>query len=215
MKKSKEILSNKSSDDHHYALLKRQFENFGSEDILNESGQMIAKIRLPFFNPNKNLVLQDVINDKIVLIERRKSFFFRIQEIKDKTNKILCRIRQRKYISLDSKIYIENGNGTKHLTIKGDLHHWNFEIKHISDDESIARVKNLNEENSVAQGLHLDISKYYSIEILKQTMEKILIIGIIISINKLESKFHGVSDTVGIERRIARSRPFGPGNSLN
>ncbi len=209
------ILKEKSRADYNFAILKKQFENFGSEDIINELGQIIGKIFIPFFNPNKKLKIQDLINNKIIVIEDKKSSFYKRQYLKDKTNNIIGKIKKKKSLFPISKIYIENSFGNTDYTAVGDFRHWNYEIINISDDELIARVKKVNGKNSLTRKLHLNSFNYYSIEFVNQTIEKITIIGFVISINTLRYRFHGVSDIAGIERRIARLRPFGPGKSLN
>jgi len=209
------VLKEKSRTDYKFAILKKQFENFGSEDILNEFGQIIGKIIIPFYNPNKNLTIQDLIIDKAILIKGKKSLFYKRQDLRDKTNKIIGKIKKKKSLIPISKIYIKNSYGNIDYTAVGDFRSWNYEIINISDDKLIARVKRMNEKSSITQKLHLNYNNYYFIEFLNQAIENITIIGFVISINNLIYKFHGISDIAGIERRIARLRPFGPGKSLN
>ena len=76
------VFKDNANTDYKFAIIKRKFENFGSEKILNEFGQIIGKIILPFFNPNKNIIIQDSLSKKVILIEERKSLFYKRKVLK-------------------------------------------------------------------------------------------------------------------------------------
>jgi len=209
------ILKDKVKENYSYVILKKQLEEFGTQDIINEFGQVVGKLKLDFLRLNKILEIPNTQDNKSITIESKKSLFSKIQLLKDKTDSIIGKIIKRRFFSSASKIYLKDKNGKKQYITIGDFDNRNYKIINASDSKLIAKVNSFTEKNPLVQNLHINSRNYYYIEFIKPKNEKFIIIGFIISINNLISKFHWLSDVNGFVRRIIRLRPFGPGRSLN
>ncbi len=204
-----------TKENYNYIILKKFFDEFGSQDIINEFNQVIGKINFNLFKLNRNLEIQDLRSNKLITIEIKNTLFSTNLLSKYENGDIFGKIKISKLLLPRSIIYIMNKNGDKQYSAIGDLKRWNYKIMNLSNDEIIAKIRDVNEKNTLIQNLHIVFGKYYCIEFINQTIEKIKIMCFIITLNFLMNKVNKISDIAGIERRIARLRPFGPGKSLN
>ena len=208
------FLNDELKEDYSYVILKKQMEEFGSQDILNEFGQVIGKLTLDFLRLNKILEIPDSRKNKLIKIESSKSFFSKFQLLKDNTN-TLGKIKKRRFLSSNSKIYLKDKNGKKQYITKGDFKTRNYKIFNASNNKLLAKVTSFNDSDLVTRNLHINLENHYFIELFKTKDEKFMIISFVISVNNLISKIHWLSDVSGFMRRFIRLRPFGPGRSLN
>ncbi len=207
-------LKEKSSGAYNFAIIKKKFDNFGSENILNEFGHILCKVKIPFFNPYKNLQVQDLNNSNIVFIQEKNSMFYKRKILRDRSNKFIAKITKNK-ILFTSKMFIKGSNKNTSFKVLGDLKQGTYKIFFASNSEILVKVKMMTIMNNLSKKLQINSANYYSIEFFNQNIEKLTIISYVISINSLVYKLHRISDIAGFERRIARLRPFGPGKTLN
>ncbi len=202
-------------ENYSYVILKKQQEEFGSQDILNEFGQVIGKLKLDFLRLNKILEIPNAQDNKIIIIESRKNLFSKNQLLRDKNNIITGKIKKRRFFSSTSKIYLKDKVENKEYLAIGDFINVDYKIIDVSENKLIAKVKSVSKKNLIAQNFDIVLKNHYCIEFVKPKNEKLIIISFAISINNIVSKFHWLSDVSGFVRRIIRLRPFGPGRTLN
>lgn len=215
MTNSNQDLSEVSKKNYECVFLKKQFDSFGDEEILNELGQIIGKIEIPFFKLNRNLKIRDLVNNKTIIVERKNNLFFKIRELKNHSGELFAKIRMARIPFFSSKITFADNKGKKQYVATGDFKYWNYKIINTSNNAIIAKIKVPKMKNSLIQKLKLSLSDFYYLKIINKNIEKINIISFAISINNFVHNSQGISDIAGFERRIARLRPFGPGRSLN
>ncbi len=197
----------------NYIFIKKQFKNFGFEEIIDGFGQVIGKVSVSFFTLSKNITVQDLIVKKTMKIESKNSFFYKFLNIKDISGNLVAKIKKKKFSFTHSRLRFEKQIKNTDIVAVGNFKKSDYEILNSSDNQLIAYVKNNCKIKSVRQDL--DFSSYNCLEIINNKIERILLICFIISINNFTSRFYRVSDLTGFERKIARLRPFGPGKSLN
>lgn len=209
------ILNDELIDNYSYVILKKQMKEFGSVVILNEFSQVIGKIKTKIFTINRRLEISDVQGNEIIRIKTENNFLSKNQLLKDKSDKIIGKIKKKRFFSSASKVYLKDKNGNKRYITVGDFKNWNYKIYNISDNKLVAKVKIFNEKDLLAQNLHINLKNHYYIEFATSNIEKFVIISFVISINDIISKVHRLSDITGFVRRIAQLRPIGPGKSFN
>ncbi len=208
-------LNRSSKENKSSIIIKKQFDTFGREKIFNKFGQVIATLEIPLFKLDCDLRIHDLLNDKLIIFERRDNLLYKIQEIKDNYGNLLARVRMFRFQYANSKIVLVDNKGRKRFVAIGDFKDSNYKIINISNNEIIAQIMTPNKENLIFKNLKLDFKNYYIMNFINNNVDKMRIISFVISINQLIFKFRGVSNIAGFERRIARLRPFGPGKSLN
>lgn len=215
MSYSNQPLKNNLISNYTYAILTKNFREFGSQVIINEFSQVIGIITLNFFSLNKTIEIQDIINNKIIKIEREKKPFYKNQVLRDKTNNEMGIIKKKRFFSLILKINVKDKSRKRKYISVGDFKNYNYKINNVSDNKTVAMVKDFSEKNSIAQNLNINLKNHFYIEFFNSNINKFLIISLVISINKKVSKVNSLSNITGLTRRIARLRPIGPGKSFN
>ncbi|MFX1328203.1 MAG: LURP-one-related family protein [Promethearchaeota archaeon] len=215
MNNSNKSYKSKVNTNFTYVILNKQFEDFRNEEIINEFGQIIGKIKTNLFTQNKKLEFQDLKNENFFFLERKNSFLYKSYILKGQAGKIIGTVKKKRFLIKSSRIKLEIDKESKHYTAMGDFKNWNYKIIDTSNNKIAAKVKIYEEELSSIYDLDINSSNCFLLEFINKNIDKFIIASFVISINDLIHYQRNLSDIFGIERRIARLRPFGPGKSLN
>jgi len=90
----------------------------------------------------------------------------------------------------------------------GKLKKWAYKIINNTNNQVIGSVIEL--KSSTLKIFNNKVKeRYYYLKLKKYDEYSIIILGFVLCINNLN--YNGISNIAGFERRIARLRPFGPG----
>ncbi|MFX0035958.1 MAG: hypothetical protein ACFE9I_10005 [Candidatus Hermodarchaeota archaeon] len=215
MNNSNKGIKSKVSTNFTYIILRKQFKDFGNEEIINEFGQIICKIKTNLFTQNKRLEFQELNNKEFIFLIPNNNVLYRRYILKDKAGKIVGIVKKKRFFKRSSRIKLEIDKESKQYTAVGDFKNWNYKIIDPLNNKILANVKTYEEERSSINDLDLNSNNCFLLEFVNKNIEKFVIVSFVISINSLIYYPKNLSDIFGIERRIARLRPFGPENSLN
>jgi uncharacterized protein YxjI len=196
----------------HIVFLKKKFENFGSEEILNEKGQIIGYIIISFLKLNKYFKIKDLTTKEIIAIEKKNNILYTIYNLKDKNDELIANIRKNRFSKSPSKIWYKSK--TDEFYAYGDFRRYNYDIFNLNDN-IIAKVNKIEKIENIPKKIQKTPQTYYCLNFNSSYLENILIIAFVICINFLNNPSLGISDLMSFERKIARMRPFGPGKNLN
>ncbi|MFW9829026.1 MAG: hypothetical protein ACFFEY_15720 [Candidatus Thorarchaeota archaeon] len=193
------------NDKFDYYILKKQYQSFGYENIINLEGETVAKILFPLYHPNHLVELQEVRSNSVFFIQKNRSLFHKKYVLIKSSNDVHAIIRVRKQPQFKNIASLETIKGLEKYFAVGNLKKWSYHI--IDESESIiAQVYNLKNSKIIPEHIN-EVSKHYCIKIASKKMP-IILISFVMTINNLS--YHGIANIAGIERRIARLRPFGP-----
>ncbi len=195
------------SDKLFHYVLKKKYENFGNESIRNNDGQTIAKIKFPLYSSSRLVEIQDLIRQSTYFIELYRGFFHKNYNFRDASN-ILAKIKISKpRLSAKKASLLINKSKQKFLAV-GKLKKWTYKIINNTNNQVIGSIIDLKRSEFK---IFNDSEKqhYYCLRLNKFDEYSIIILGFVLCINNLGHK--GISNIAGFERRIARLRPFGPG----
>ncbi len=195
-------------------LIKKTYENFGYQDILNENGLIIGKISIPFLNLNKILKIQELDTQEIIFIKIKDKILTKICYLKDSSETLIASIRKKRFLSYPSKIWLKNGSKRKKYCAIGDFKNYKYRIID-NDNEIVGEINTLENSEDRKKVIQDNTINYYSLKLFNSKYKKILIVASTICLNIINNPYFGVTDLTGFERRIARLRPFGPGKNLN
>ncbi|MFX1350562.1 MAG: hypothetical protein ACFE92_17965 [Promethearchaeota archaeon] len=215
MNNSKINIKDKVSKDFCFAILKKNFEDFGDNEVINEFGQTIVKIKTNFFNQNKVLEFLGMKYKKFILSKKNKRFIPKKYDLKDRLGNIVAFIRKKGIYIKSSTIDFNINKNNKRYSAVGDFRNWSYIIIDTLNDKTIARVKCFKGEISIPNNSYNNKNNFYLLELISKSIEKFIVISFVIAINDLIYYPKKASDISGFERRVARLRPFGPGKSLN
>ncbi|MFW9972878.1 MAG: hypothetical protein ACFFDF_22015 [Candidatus Odinarchaeota archaeon] len=204
-----------SPKEDNLVFLKKKFENFGSEEILNEQGQVIGNIILSFQKLNKNFKIRDLFTNKVIFIEKTYKLFSTICYLKEKNSGIIAIIKKKKLSMHPSKIWFKNSSNINDYYAFGDFKQFNYQIINTINNNIVAKVNEIDKKKIIPKNIEEAPQEYFSIYFIQSDLNNFLIIAFIICINILNKSLLNVSDIMGFERKIARLRPFGPGKNLN
>ena len=132
---------NKSSKENKSGIiLKKQFDTFGRGQICNKFGQVIATLEIPLFKLDGDLRIHDLLNDKLIIFERRDNLLYKIQEIKDNYGNLLARVRMFRFHYANSKIVLVDNKGRKLFVAIGDFKDLNYKMVNVSNNKIIAQI---------------------------------------------------------------------------
>jgi len=195
------------SDTLFHYVLKKKYENFGSESIRNNEGQTIAKIEFPLYSSSRLVEIHDLIRQSTYFIELYRGFFHKNYNFRDASN-ILAKIKISKPLALANKASLLINKTKQKFLAVGKLKEWAYKIIYKANNQIIGSVIDLKRSKLK---IFNDKKKehYYCLKLNKFDEYSIIILCFVICINNLGHK--GISNIAGFERRIARLRPFGPG----
>jgi len=195
------------SDKFHY-VLKKKYENFGNECIKNNKGQTIAKVKFPLYTSSHLVEIQDLIKQSTYIIEIHRGFFHKNYNFRDSSSNILAKIKISKPLLSAIKTSLLINKTKKKFFAVGKLKKWTYKIINKTNYQVIGSVIEL--KRSKLKTFNDNVKEhYYCLKLNKYDEYSIIILGFVICINNLNYK--GISNITGFERKIARLRPFGPG----
>ncbi|MFX1435248.1 MAG: hypothetical protein ACFFB1_15870 [Promethearchaeota archaeon] len=190
----------------HY-VLKKKYQNFGNEAIKNNKGQTIAKVKFPLYSSSHLVEIQDLIKQSTYFIEIQRGFFHKNYKFRDSSN-ILAKIKISKILLSANKAYLLINKTKKKFLTVGNFKKWTYNIINKTSNQVIGSVIDL--KRSALKIFNDKVKeRYYCLKLKKYDEYSIIILGFVLCINNLNYK--GISNIAGFERRIARLRPFGPG----
>ena len=190
---------NKSSKENKSSIiLKKQFDTFGRGQICNKFGQVIATLEIPLFKLDGDLRIHDLLNDKLIIFERKDNLLYKIQEIKDNYGNLLARVRMFRFFLANSKIVLVDNKGRKRFVAIGDFKDSNYKIINIANNEIVAQIMTPNKENLIFKNLKLDFENYYIMNFINNNVDKMRIVSFMISVYYFIFKFRGVSNIAGL-----------------
>ena len=191
----------------HY-ILRKTYKNFGSEDIKNIKGQILAKIKFPLYSSSSLAEIQDLIRQSTYFIEIYRGFLHKNYNFRDSYSNKLAKIKISKLPFSENKAYLLINKTKKKFLTVGELKKWTYNIISNTHNQIIGSVIEL--KSSALKNFNDKVKeRYYCLKLKKYDEYAIIILGFVLCINNLN--YNGISNIAGFERRIARLRPFGPG----
>jgi len=196
------------SDKQFHYILKKKYKNFGNEEIKNNKGQTIAKIKFTLYSSNHLVEIQDLIKQSTYFIEIYRGFFHKNYHFRDSSSNILAKIKIRRALLSVNKAHLSINKTKKKFLAIGKLKKWTYNIISNTHNQIIGSVFEL--KSSALKNFNDKVKEhYYCLNLKKYDEYSIILLGFVLCINNL--KYNGISNIAGFERRIARLRPFGPG----
>jgi uncharacterized protein YxjI len=215
MKDSKKISETTSINSSQLVFLKKQFQNFGNEDIFNDQGHIIGEIVISFLNLNKKFKIIDLNTKEFISIERKNKLFSKIYYLKKQNDEIIAYIKKNRLSLYPSKIWLKLSPRRNKFIAIGNFKKFNYTIVDFKNNKIVAKVNNIEKKQAPPKIIQNISVKYYYLKLINLKVENILMIAFTICINLLNNPHFGASDLAGPERKFARLRPFGPGRNLN
>jgi len=194
-------------DKFHY-FLKKKYENFGNEGIKNNKGQTISIIKFPLYTSSHLVEIQDLIEQSTYFLEIYRGFFHKNYNFRDSSSNIIAKIKISKPLLSANKASLFINKTKKRFFTVGKLKKWTYKIINKTNNQVIGSVIDLK-HSELKIFNNNEKEHYYCLKLNKFDEFSIIILGFVICINNLDYK--GISNITGFERRIARLRPFGPG----
>lgn len=206
-------LNTKQKINSYYYFLKKVHEEFGPEEIKDEDKEIIGIIKYSINNFKKKIIeIQDINGKNLVILKFQKVFFSTVLDLYDDSENLIARIKKEKFSFLNPKIFLENIYGTKKYIALGNLKNWTFKIIDASKNKIVAEVKNNDIKQISSSKKILKIQEYYCLKINNAKSNSLILLSFTIAINNIFHTISGLTNITGIERKVARLRPFGPGN---
>ncbi|MFW9946852.1 MAG: hypothetical protein ACFFDX_08505, partial [Candidatus Odinarchaeota archaeon] len=165
-------------NEFHY-FLKKRYDNFGNEGIMNSKGQTIAKIKFPLYNSNHIVEIQDLIGKSTYFIDIYREGFLKNYNFQDSSGNKLAKIRNP-LLSANKAYLLINKTKKKFLAV-GKLKKWTYNIISNTNNQIIGSVIEL-----APSELNNEIKKqYYCLKLKNYNEYSIIILGFVICINNL------------------------------
>jgi len=191
----------------HY-LLKKKYQNFGSEDITDIKGQILAKVKFPLYSSDHLVDIQDLNSKSTFSIENHRGFNHRSYKLKDSSKNTLAKIKIGKTLLSGNKAYLESKMTQRKYLTFGNLKEWSYKIINKFSNQIVGKVFELK-YSELKNLKNKEDQHFYCLKIDKFDEFPIIFLSFVICIHNLD--YSGISNIGGLERRIARLRPFGPG----
>jgi uncharacterized protein YxjI len=160
--------------------------DWGSGDILDESGQKIGRMERKIFSLRAEIKLTELNGEIASKIHRKIVAIKPTYEIKDASDTLIGKI-EKALLSLRPKLYVTDANeNNKLLEIKGNFVGWDFTIKDLRNGNQVGTVKKLDRWKDVFFGGSIfDRSDKYALRIESPSIDRRLVVGAVIAIDNM------------------------------
>ena len=173
------------SKDNSYYLIKEKIWDWGSGDIMNQSGQVVGKMKRVLLSLRADIELREP-NDTPIAKVRRKIVALRPQfDVVDMNDNLLGWTKQKILALFKPEIWMENNQGQEIYRAKGNFMRWDFDIK--SGGKKVAEIRKADRWRDVFLDGLFDFSDSYAIHILDPNVDRLALIAFAIAI---DNSFH-------------------------
>lgn len=177
-----------------YYVLHEKFWDWGSGDILDETGRVIGKMHRRWFSLRAKIELQEP-DGKLRAVLNRKIWSIRqTYDLKDKHERLLGRFRRAILAIIHPKVYLENVGGDKVLEARGNFIRWDYQIVDVVDGHLVAEIRKLDRWRDVFLGGVFDFADKYGVRIYDPDIDRRLVLGFALAIDNSihDSRHHGI-----------------------
>ncbi|MBD3193409.1 MAG: zinc-ribbon domain-containing protein [Candidatus Lokiarchaeota archaeon] len=168
-----------------YYILKEQYWDWGSGDILNKENKVIGRMHRKIFNIRKKVELQEVDGSVSATIHSKIITARGAQDLKDPDGNLIARIKKKILSFFRPKFFLESPDGERWYEAQGKFMGWSFQIKDLSSGEIIAEIEKADRWRDVFLGGLLDYKDTYALKILDNVTDRRILLGFVLSIDNV------------------------------
>ncbi len=164
-------------------VLHEKYWNWGSGDILDETGLIIGKMHRIFLSLRARIELKEVDGTLAAQIHRKLAAIRPTYDLKDAQDILIGRLRKAILNVIHPKIWLENAVGDKILEARGSFMRYDFIVYDMSG-KAVAEINMMNRWKELFLGGSLfDFSDRYAIHIIDKSVDRRLILGFCLAID--------------------------------
>jgi len=191
----------------NYYVLKEKYWDWGSGDILDDSGNIIGRMRREIFSIRKKIELLE-LNGKVAATIHEKIITARgAQDLKDPQGNLIARIKKKILTLLHPKFFLEDPYGNRWYEAVGNFMGWSFQVSDCSTGKIVAEIEKADRWKDVFIGGVFDFKDTYALRILDNTTDRRILVGFVLSIDNVLHDQHGTGMAMGRYGRYGRRYP--------
>ena len=167
-----------------YYILKERYWDFGSGDILDETGQIIGKMNRKLISIRKRIELQEIDGTVCSYILAQLISIKPTHDLKDPEGKQLARLEKTVFSVLKPKFYLKDPLNNKIMIAQGRFGGFSFTITD-RNEKLIATIKKADKWQDVFVRGVFDFKDTYALKIEDMNVDRRLLLGFVIAIDNV------------------------------
>jgi uncharacterized protein YxjI len=181
----------------NYYVLKEGYWDWGSGDILDDSGNIIGTMRREIFSIRKRIDLLELNGTVAASIHEKIITARGAQDLKDPQGNLIARIKKKILTFLHPKFYLEDPLGNRWFEAVGNFMGWSFQVSDLSTGKIVAEIDKADRWRDVFLGGLFDFKDTYALNILDNTTDRRILLGFVLSIDNVLHDQHGTGMAMG------------------
>ncbi|MFX1259801.1 MAG: LURP-one-related family protein [Promethearchaeota archaeon] len=169
----------------YYYILKEKYWDWGSGDILDNTGKVIGKMKRKILSIRKKISLLELDGTVAATIHEKIFSARSAQDLKDPEGNLIARIKKKLLTLFKPKFFLEDRNGNRWYEAEGKFMGFSFKVRDISTGKIIAEIEKADRWKDFFLAGIFDYKDTYALKILDKETDRRILVGFVLSIDNV------------------------------